>query len=157
MKYYKSNKPEVLDSRVEGVFREKQWEIIWTPPYCPKFQPIELVWGVGKQRAATLYKPGRTMKETKEHLRRGWYGGVGSADEVWAECNVAGCWRTAMGEIDQWIAKDNVVNPGQGVTGNLANLGGVQEWMMQDLGADEVTEDHDAAEDDVEEDGEGEE
>ena len=59
-----------------------------------------------------------------------------------------------MEEIDQWIAKDNVANPGQGVTGNLANLGGVQEWMLQDVGADEVTEDHDAAEDEVDEAGE---
>jgi hypothetical protein len=30
---------------------------------------IELVWGVGKQRAGTLYKPGRSLKFTKKHLR----------------------------------------------------------------------------------------
>jgi len=69
--------PEALDSKVEALFREKQWEIIWTPPYCPKFQPIELVWGVGKQRAGTLYKPKRTLDSTRRHLRRGWYGGKG--------------------------------------------------------------------------------
>ena len=31
---------QTLDSRVEKLFREKQWGIIWTPPYFPKFQPI---------------------------------------------------------------------------------------------------------------------
>ena len=89
--YFRTHHPDVLDSRVEKYFREKEWEIIWTPPYCPKLQPIELVWGVGKQRAAALYMPGRTMAQTKEHLRRGWYGGKGSADEEWEECNVKGC------------------------------------------------------------------
>ena len=42
-----------------------------------RHQPTELVWGVGKQRAGTLYKPGRSLKSTKKHLRRGWYGGKG--------------------------------------------------------------------------------
>ena len=54
--WLKANKPGVLDSKVEKAFREREWLIVWTPPYCPKFQPIELVWGVGKQRAGTLYK-----------------------------------------------------------------------------------------------------
>ena len=45
--WLKEHKPEALDSKVERLFREKGWKIIWTPPYCPKFQPIGLVWGVG--------------------------------------------------------------------------------------------------------------
>ena len=71
IKWLKTFKPVALESKVEVLFREEQWEIIWTPPYCPKFQPIELVWGVGKQRAGTLYKQKRTLKATKRHLRRG--------------------------------------------------------------------------------------
>ena len=44
-------------------------------------------------------------------------GSMGVTDEEWAECNVAGCWKTAMGEIDKWIAKDVEVNgEGNGVT-----------------------------------------
>ena len=75
--WLKEHKPEALDSKVERLFREKGWKIIWTPPYCPKFQPIELVWGVGKQRAGTLYRTGRDLEATKRHLRRRWYGGEG--------------------------------------------------------------------------------
>ena len=44
--WLKENKPEALDSKVEKY--SWGWEIVWTPPYCPKFEPIELAWGVGK-------------------------------------------------------------------------------------------------------------
>ena len=42
-KWLKAHRSEALDSKVERIFRERDWKIIWTPPYCPKFQPIELV------------------------------------------------------------------------------------------------------------------
>ena len=53
--WLKANKPGVLDSKVEKAFRERGWFIVWTPPYCPKFQPIELVWGAGKERASGMW------------------------------------------------------------------------------------------------------
>ena len=53
------------------MFSALGWKIIWTPPYCPKFQPIELVRGVGKQRASSLYFPGRTLEQTQLDLRKG--------------------------------------------------------------------------------------
>jgi hypothetical protein len=120
--------PHVLDSKVERVFREKGWKIIWTPPYCPKFQPIELVWGVGKQRAGTLYFRGRDLKTTREHLRRGWYGGKGSGSKQFEPCNVRGCWETALSEMNYWINADLEHNPGKGLTGKLGALIGVEKW-----------------------------
>ena len=89
--WLKENKPEALDSKVEFIFRSKGWKIIWTPPYCPKFQPIELVWGVGKQRVGTLYKPRRNLFTTRRHLRRGWYGEKGKRTARFEPCNVRGC------------------------------------------------------------------
>ena len=53
--WLKANKPGVLDSKVEKAFREREWLIVWTPPYCPKSQPIELVWGAGKERASGMW------------------------------------------------------------------------------------------------------
>ena len=120
--------PEVLDSKVERMFREKGWKIMWTPPYCPKFQPIELVWGVGKQRAGTLYFKGRDLKTTREHLRRGWYGGKGPGTKNFEPCNVRGCWETALTEMNSWISADLEHNPGTGLTGKLGALGGIQNW-----------------------------
>ena len=135
MKICKASHPEVLDSKVERIFREKGWEIIWTPPYCPKFQPIELVWGVGKQRAGTLYFKGRDLKTTREHLRRGFYGGKGSGTKHFAPCNVRGCWDTALSEINRWIAADLEHNPGEGgkpkgLTGTLGSLEGMAGWTQ---------------------------
>ena len=33
----KTTHPEILDPRVERMFTEKGWKIIWTPPYCQEF------------------------------------------------------------------------------------------------------------------------
>ena len=128
--WLKSERPEALDSKVEALFRENNWSIIWTPPYCPKFQPIELVWGVGKQRAGRLYFKGRTLEETRNHLRRGFYGGEShDKSKKWDEVHVAGCWRTARDEMDNWIRKDQDHVPnGRGLSGNIMNLSGVESW-----------------------------
>jgi len=126
-----ANKPEALDSKVEALFREKGWEIVWTPPYCPKFQPIELVWGVGKQRAGTLYKPKRTLNSTRRHLRRGWYGGKGKGSPRFEKCNVRGCWETAEREMNAWIGKDRTYNE-NGVEGSLQELVGAERWTRTD-------------------------
>jgi hypothetical protein len=148
----KKDHPEVLDSKVERIFREKGWKIIWTPPYCPKFQPIELVWGVGKQRAGTLYFKGRDLKTTREHLRRGWYGGRGSGTRVFAPCNVRGCWETALTEMNAWISADLEHNKGKGLTGKLGALGNVIKWTgtdgdccdIGDMGVDDIWDNDDA-------------
>ena len=38
-RWYRANAPQVLNSKVEEAFRARGWKIIWTPPYCPKYQP----------------------------------------------------------------------------------------------------------------------
>ena len=76
------HRPEVLESKVETMFRELGWKIIWTPPYAPKYQPIELVWGFGKQRAGTFYTKSRTLLDTRTYFRWGWYGVMGRYDNM---------------------------------------------------------------------------
>jgi hypothetical protein len=126
-KYLKAHCPAALESKVERAFGEKGWKIIWTPPYCPKFQPIELVWGGGKQRAAHLYRPGRKLADTRQHLRRGFYGGQGHGTHEWGPIDIAGCWTKAMGEIDAWIAKDTI-HEQDGLSGTLIGLVGIEKW-----------------------------
>lgn len=72
--YLKENSPEALECIVENVFREKGYDILWTPPYSPDLQPIEKYWGAGKNHAALYYTEGQKMKETVRLLREGWYG-----------------------------------------------------------------------------------
>ena len=50
-KFAKENCPERLLSVFELLFigdDYEGWQILYTPPYCPKFQPIERVWGFAK-------------------------------------------------------------------------------------------------------------
>jgi hypothetical protein len=46
--YLKLNKPEALECKVEAMLRGRGHEVLWTPPYCPELQPIELFWEAGK-------------------------------------------------------------------------------------------------------------
>lgn len=38
---------------------EREWKLIWTPPYMPTFQPIGLFWQHGKQYVSFYYNTGR--------------------------------------------------------------------------------------------------
>ena len=49
-------------------------EIVWTPPYCPKLQPIELFWAAGKNHVALQHKYDMKMLDVVQALRVGWYG-----------------------------------------------------------------------------------
>ena len=99
----KANNPQALDSKVEAMFRARGYGIVWTPPYYPKFQPIELVWGAAKQRASGMYFVGRDLMTTRLHLRMGFYGGDDGQGRSWKAVDVTGFWRTAQGHINAWI------------------------------------------------------
>ena len=72
--YLKERRADLLDCMVEQYLINRGHQVLWTPPYCPKLQPIELYWAGGKNHAATNYYGGRSMKETVNDLREGWYG-----------------------------------------------------------------------------------
>ena len=72
--YARENLPALLECKVEAYLQERRHDILWTPPYCPDLQPIELFWAAGKNHAALHFSQGRTMKDTVKHLREGWYG-----------------------------------------------------------------------------------
>ena len=65
IKWLKTFKPVALESKVEVLFREEQWEIIWTPPYFPKFQPIELVWGWANSEPAPCTSRSGPLKQPR--------------------------------------------------------------------------------------------
>lgn len=57
-------RPSVLDELLKPVGHS----IIFTPPYTPRFQPIERVWGMAKQTARSLFQNGNTPIETLHHI-----------------------------------------------------------------------------------------
>ena len=61
IKYFQENKPELLECKVERSLHDRGHEVLWTPPYCPDLQPIELFWAAGRNHAAC----GCTLREPK--------------------------------------------------------------------------------------------
>ena len=96
-----------------------------------KFQPIELVWGAGKQRVAWGYFGSRNLEETRNQLRIGFYGGVigeGNRERKHSKVDIAGCWKKAKGELNAWISKDCENIGVSGLSGDLDNLVGASNW-----------------------------
>ena len=71
MDWPKAKRPGVLYSKVEAMFGQREFEIVWTPPYFPKLQPIGPIWGAAKQRALGMYLASRSLLGTRLHFRMG--------------------------------------------------------------------------------------
>ena len=72
--YLKEEKPELLECKIERYLEERGHTVLWTPPYCPELQPIELFWAAGKNHVALQYTTDTTMRDIVKNLREGWYG-----------------------------------------------------------------------------------
>uniref|UniRef100_A0A7R9ZC58 Tc1-like transposase DDE domain-containing protein n=1 Tax=Pseudictyota dubia TaxID=2749911 RepID=A0A7R9ZC58_9STRA len=72
---FRSRRSAVLASR------PGQHAILWTLPYCPDLQPIELFWAAAKNYAAQKYYSGRKVRAMIADLRDGWYGNVYRKDD----------------------------------------------------------------------------
>jgi hypothetical protein len=72
--WLEENKPNVLDCQLERYLTDRRHKVLWTPPYCPDLQPIELFWAAGKNHVANHFIDGIKMKQTVSRLRDGWYG-----------------------------------------------------------------------------------
>ena len=48
--------------------------MIWSPPYNPAMQPIELFWRNSKQQVANEYRIGRNLNGVYEDLANYWFG-----------------------------------------------------------------------------------
>ena len=74
LNYLTIHNPEALVCKVEQFLTEKGHRILWTPPYSPDLQPIELFWAAGKNHVARNSRFGIKMREVIDLLREGWYG-----------------------------------------------------------------------------------
>ena len=70
--YIKETNSKLLDYKVKAFLRDNGGhKILWTPPYCPELQPIELFWAAGKNHVAKMFNSKITMKKVVQHLREG--------------------------------------------------------------------------------------
>jgi hypothetical protein len=65
--------PELQRSELQEMFDNLQ-HLIFTPPYTPVLQSIEMTWAFVKNQVADRYEYGRTMKETTKQLLEAFYG-----------------------------------------------------------------------------------
>jgi len=90
-------------------------------------------------RVAALYFPGRNLKQTRLDLRKGFYGCDTDSPrsdwqgKKWGIVNVAGCWRTAEGEINRWISNDRA-HVADGLAGTVTELQGAEAWTKTAAG-----------------------
>lgn len=106
----------------------------------------ELLWGAAKQRASGMYFVGRKLIDTRLHLRIGFYGGLGPrAGVTWARIKVAGCWTTAMTEMNKWIDVDTTHVGAKGLSGTITDLAGAANWATSDESCLDITDMHCAA------------
>ena len=98
---------------MQKCFDDLKYEIIYTPPYCPKFQPIERVWGWSKNFVAELWFSGRKLHETYAQMVAVWYGGTPlKAGKPYDRKGETGLSKRLVGDfirqcqvhMDEWIA-----------------------------------------------------
>ena len=75
--HLKKKDPALLLTDVEVLLTNAGFGFYWTPPYCPQYQPIELMWGKSKGECATDWYPKRGIEGTYLALMKSWYGGPG--------------------------------------------------------------------------------
>ena len=60
--------PETQVGELQKLFDDQGWELLWTPPYTPQLQPIELCWAFSKGHVASKFRLHRTVGEAREEL-----------------------------------------------------------------------------------------
>lgn len=74
MAEYLKTRPDLQLSRLQALFEELGWKLIFTPPYTPSLQPIEMVWAYVKWWVREAFRPGRNMKRLLFDIHNGFYG-----------------------------------------------------------------------------------
>ena len=88
LQLYLSDHPELQRSLIQEKFEKEQHILIFTPPYTPVLQPIELTWSFVKNQVAHRHFFGRTPQQTKIQLLEAFYGrdperALSSSDPPW--------------------------------------------------------------------------
>lgn len=97
----------MLETRAETYFREHApgSMLLYTAPYCPNTQPIELFWGHGKNDVAHNFKARRSLLEVVTALRAAWYGGSKTVRK--ADCGALV--RHSLKYVDTLLEQDDVL------------------------------------------------
>jgi len=74
LKQFLKANPDKNPFLIQRLFNKYNYILIYTPPYTPAVQPIEMAWAYVKGYVAKQYKQGRTLTELKDQTKAGFYG-----------------------------------------------------------------------------------
>ena len=133
LEYIKINDKERLKSSLIKLMEAEEYKIIFTPPYCPWTQPIELIWAYVKSRVAYDWTPKRKWKDALRSLYRAFYSGESKKPgKPHKGCSPAMCRRLVFKtfrNINDAILMDEVLS------GTYDNLYGVTDAIKAECGA----------------------
>ena len=105
--WFQKHEPNMTRPKLVTMFETKGWIVLFTPPYTPDVQPIELFWAAGKNYARACH-PGHTrdLEAVVRDLRIGWYGDGGDKRAV----NCAGLVCTAIAKANARVKGDEFLS-----------------------------------------------
>ena len=110
-----SNHPEHQVGEMKKLFDSLGWELLWTPPYMPTLQPIELTWAAVKGRVASTFSVNRTVQQTREALYDAFYGDSrGYLGYQKEDC------QKAISHAHKWC--DKYIEKSEGLSGSIFDL-----------------------------------
>jgi transposase len=66
--------PELTRTEIQKILHYHSYEVIYTPPYCPVVQPMELIWGKLKKYVCDKFHLKRNPEILREQILQGFYG-----------------------------------------------------------------------------------
>jgi hypothetical protein len=69
VKQHLTNNAQQNQTEIENELSKHQYRIIYTPPFTPEAQPIEMLWGTVKRQVAEKATINRTVDETRQQVR----------------------------------------------------------------------------------------
>jgi len=120
--WFRIHHPDLLQTELESISEHYDFDLIFTPPYCPKFQPIELLWRDSKNFVAREWYLTRNPKQTANDLMDFWFGTDSSNkrkknQQAFGPIQMIGYLAEVRGAINEWVAK-----AGLRLSGELGDL-----------------------------------
>ena len=122
--------PEWRRSDVQLEFEKLGWNLIFTPPYCPQYQPIELFWAHGKNYVADMVFPKRSLIEARNQLRDGWYGCVNSDGQRHRACDCSKLISHCLKEAQKALDADELLSGKLGININVSENDKLEAQIM---------------------------
>lgn len=136
--YYKQN-PHLVMSETRKIMKEHGGICLFTPPFVPECQPIEMFWGVVKGKVADQYELGRTIEQTRTQLLDAMYSVPGEMLEKMALTTEKWMDSWIQNEGKEWLTGD--IN--KGVTWDESKLPHAKLVLDDALNVDLDMEDED--------------